>query len=106
MREKVLTFLPRFDLYTGEDFMGSVQKEFTFFRPKYNIDFMGWQIEGNAMEWNYEIQDRNGMTVALIGKEIFHWTDTYVMDIGQPEDALYVVMLVLAIDAEKCSRQS
>jgi len=28
------------------------------------------------------------------------------MDIGQPEDALYVVMLVLAIDAEKCSRQS
>ena len=106
VREKVLTFLPRFDLYTGEDFMGSVQKEFTFFRPKYNIDFMGWQIEGNAMEWNYEIQDRNGMTVALIGKEIFHWTDTYVMDIGQPEDALYVVMLVLAIDAEKCSRQS
>ena len=58
VREKVLTFLPRFDLYTGEDFMGSVQKEFTFFRPKYNIDFMGWQIEGNAMEWNYEIQDR------------------------------------------------
>ena len=31
-------------------------------------------------------------------------TDTYVLDIGLPEDMLYVVMMVLAIDAEKCSR--
>ena len=88
----MLTFLPRFDLYTGEDFMGSVQKEFTFFRPKYNIDFMGWQIEGNAMEWNYEIQDRNGMTSA-------DWKRNFSLDrylchgYQAPEDALYVVML-------------
>ena len=31
-------------------------------------------------------------------------TDTYVLDISKPEDALYVLMFVLAIDAEKCSR--
>lgn len=28
----------------------------------------------------------------------------YVLDIAKPEDALYVLMFVLAIDAEKCSR--
>jgi len=27
-----------------------------------------------------------------------------VLDIAKPEDALYVLMFVLAIDAEKCSR--
>lgn len=106
VREKVLTFIPRFDLYVGEEQAGSVQKEFSFLKPKYNIDFMGWRVSGNVMEWNYEIQDTNQMSIALIGKEVFHWTDTYVMDIGRKEDALYVVMLVLAIDAEKCSRQS
>lgn len=106
VREKVLTFMPRFDLYVGEEQAGSVQKEFSFMKPRYSIDFMGWQVNGNVMEWNYEIQDTNQMSIALIGKEVFQWTDTYVMDIGRSEDALYVVMLVLAIDAEKCSRQS
>ena len=42
--------------------------------------------------------------VAAISKELLHWTDTYVLDIADPEDALYVLMFVLAIDAEKCSR--
>ena len=31
-------------------------------------------------------------------------TDNYVMDIVNSEDALYVLIFVLAIDAEKCSR--
>ena len=42
--------------------------------------------------------------VAAVSKEPFHWTDTYVLDITDPKDALYVLMFVLAIDAEKCSR--
>ena len=33
----------------------------------------------------------------------FHWTDTYVLDIARPEDALLCLMIVLAIDAAKCS---
>ena len=52
----------------------------------------------------YEIQDQNGLTVAIVSKEVLRMTDTYVLDIGLPEDMLYVVMMVLAIDAEKCSR--
>ena len=39
-------------------------------------------------------------------KEVFSLADTYVMEIDRPENALYVLMLVLAIDAEKCSSQS
>ena len=42
--------------------------------------------------------------VATITKELFHWADTYVIDVKDPTDALYVLMVVLAIDAEKCSR--
>lgn len=42
--------------------------------------------------------------MATIGKELLHMTDTYVLDIGNPADALHVLMFVLAIDAEKCSR--
>ena len=58
---------------------------------------------GDFMGWEYEITDGQRQ-VAAISKELLHWTDTYVLDIAKPEDALYVLMFVLAIDAEKCSR--
>lgn len=56
------------------------------------------------MEWDYMIYDEYHQLVATVSKELFHWTDTYVLDIVDENDALYVLMFVLAIDAEKCSR--
>lgn len=56
------------------------------------------------MEWDYTIVDSHGNKIAEISKELLRMTDTYVLDISKPEDALYVLMFVLAIDAEKCSR--
>ena len=32
-------------------------------------------------------------------KELLRWTDTYTIDIAQPEDVLLCLMIVLAIDA-------
>ena len=46
VKEKVLTWMPRFEVYLGEQYIGSISKEFTWFKPKYNIDFNGWQIQG------------------------------------------------------------
>ena len=104
VQQRVLTFLPKFELYEGETCIGTLKKELTFFKPKYNIDFNGWHVEGDVFEWDYTITSPDGGTVAAVSKEPFHWTDTYVLDITDPKDALYVLMFVLAIDAEKCSR--
>ena len=104
VQERVLTFLPKFEIYEREQYLGCISKEFTFFKPKYNIDFNGWQVEGNFLEWDYQINDASGRLVASVSKELFHMTDTYVLDIEREEDALHVLMFVLAMDAEKCSR--
>ena len=104
VRERVLTLLPQFELYLGEEYVGCIRKDFTLFRPSFTIDCNGWQVEGSLMEWDYTIVDSMGFDVARISKELLHWTDTYVIDVGQPEDALCALMVVLAIDAEKCSR--
>ena len=56
------------------------------------------------MEWDYTITDRHGMMIATISKELFHWTDTYILEIDSPENALYVLMVALAIDAAKSSQ--
>lgn len=104
VKEQVLTFLPKFDIYVKEQWTGCIRKEFSILSPRYQIDFKGWNVKGDFFEWDYQILGRSGEKIAEVSKELFHWTDTYVLDIQNPEDALYVLMLVLAIDAEKCSR--
>lgn len=104
VKERVLTFLPKFEMYIGEQYAGCIQKQFTFFAPKFDIDFNGWQVQGNFMEWDYTVTESCGAPVAYASKELFNWTDTYVIDVPDPDNALYALMVVLAIDAEKCSR--
>ena len=105
VRERVLTFLPKFEMYFGERYVGCISKEFTLFRPRFNIDCNGWHIDGDWFEWEYQILTASGKAVAQVSKELLNWTDTYVIDVCDPDDALSVLMLVLAIDAEKCSRR-
>ncbi len=104
VKQKVLSFLPRFDIYIKDQYIGCISKEFTLFRPKFDIDFNGWHVDGNWLEWDYTILDRDGMPIASVTKEIWNWTDTYTIDIADPQHALAALMLVIAIDAEKCSR--
>lgn len=104
IKEKIFTWFPKFEMYLGNNYVGSINKEFSFFRPRFNIDYNGWQVEGNFFEWDYDITDRVGQRVATVNKELWNWTDTYVIDVYNPNDVLCALMLVLAIDAEKCSR--
>lgn len=104
VQQKIFTFLPKFEIYIGNQYIGCISKEFTFFVPRYHIDYNGWQMEGDFLEWDYRIVDETGDHVAEVSKELFRLTDTYVIDVKHSEDALDVLMLVLAIDAEKCSR--
>lgn len=106
IQQRVFSFLPKFEMYYGEEYVGCISKKLSFLKPKYEIECNGWQVEGNFFEWDYEILDFGGRSVATISKELFNWTDTYVIDVKDPKNALYALMLVLAIDAEKCSRNN
>ena len=74
-------------------------------RTLFTLDFNGWQVQGDFMGWEYEITDGQRQ-VAAISKELLHWTDTYVIDVADGRDGLCALMVVLAIDAEKCSHNS
>lgn len=104
VKEQVMTWLPKFEMYLGDRYIGCIRKEFSFFRPRFRVDCNGWQVEGDWFEWDYRIVNAAGQSIAAVSKELWNWTDTYVIDVVRPEDALCVLMLVLAIDAEKCSK--
>lgn len=105
VKERVLTWLPKFEMYLDGRYVGSIRKELTFFRPRFFIDCNGWQVDGDWFEWDYHILDDRGQCIAYVNKELFNWTDTYVIDVRNPNHATCILMLVLAIDAEKCSRR-
>ncbi len=106
LQQRILTFLPKFEMYLGNNYLGCISRELTLFRPRYNVDCNGWQVEGSFLEWDYTIRNSAGQQIASVSKELFQWTDTYVIDVVNPSDALCALMLVLAIDAEKCSRDN
>ena len=66
--QKVLTFLPKFEIYKNGSYIGCLSKEFSFLTPHYNIDYNGWHIDGTIMEWDYSILDRSGYLIARFRK--------------------------------------
>ena len=105
VKERILTWLPKFEMYYGNRYVGCISRELSIFKPRYNIDFNGWRVIGNFLEWDYNIINSKGFKIATISKEIFNWTDTYCIDIYDQIDVLNALLLVIAIDAEKCSRK-
>ena len=66
------------------------------------IEYRDWEVEGDILGWEYSIVDRHNHEVASLSKEVFNLTDTYVIDVKEDDDALDVLMVVLAIDIDKC----
>ena len=60
VKERIFTLLPKFEMYRAGQYIGCISKEFSFFRPRYNIDCNGWHIEGDFFEWDYRIFSVSG----------------------------------------------
>ncbi len=105
LKERVLSLFHTFDIYIGEEHIGEIVKEFSLFRPSFSVDFMGWTVDGDFFEWNYDILE-GSKPIASVSKELFNFTDTYSIEVNTPADALPALMVVLAIDAVKCSQRN
>ena len=104
IKEKILNLLPVFEIETGGVPRGRIEKRFTLFRPKYDVDYNGWRVEGDFLGWNYDVYC-GCSSVIHIRKEILHWGDTYVIDFSNPEDELMGLLLVISIDAANCANK-
>ncbi len=103
VHQRLLNLLPRFEIVIGGHLMGSVSKAFSLFTPRYHVDFMGWDVNGDFMGLDYRAL-RGGYPVLQISKAIFNWSDTYCLNISDPADEIPALMLALAIDAVNCSK--
>lgn len=102
VKEKLLAFLPAFEIEINGQTVGRIEKKFTLFRPKYEVDYLDWRVEGDFLGWNYDVY-AGCRSMIHISKEVLSWGDTYVIDIEDPQDEVPALLLVLAIDAANCS---
>lgn len=105
VQERVFSLMPKFEVYATGQYLGCIRREFSLLKPKYHIDYKGWQVIGDWTAWNYTINSPSGAIIATISKELLHLTDTYRLNIVHAADALHVLLFVLAIDAEKCTKR-
>lgn len=101
IHQKVFSFLPEFSIEIQGEIVGTIYKNFTFFKNNYEVDFKGWKVEGNYTGWNYDVYDGDELIVN-ISKKLFTWGDTYVLDFVDEKDEIDGLMLVIAIDAANC----
>ncbi len=105
INEEIFSFLPRFSLYVVENDtkIGEIKKEFALFRSVYTLNCADWSIEGDWVSWEFSVRDGQGNRIMEITKELFHFSDTYTLEIFQEEHTLLCLMIMLAIDAANCS---
>lgn len=102
IRQKLFAFLPTFEIIIGGRVVGTIRKEISLLRPRYYVDFRGWNVEGDLMGWDYRVLSGNRQIMS-ISKEIFNWSDTYVLRYDNPANEMHGLLLVIAIDAANCT---
>ncbi len=100
VKGKPFSLFSTYDIYRGDVLCGSVKRRFSFFKPRYEIDYNGWLIEGNFWELEYRITDPTSKEVAIISKKAFSLTDTYRVSVPLEKNLLDVLLLVLCIDED------
>ena len=79
-----------------------VRKQFSFLVPRYQVDYRGWDVEGDFLGWDYRVTD-GSRTVMRIEKQWLSWGDTYTLSFANPADEIPGLLLVIAIDAANCN---
>ena len=62
-----------------------------------NIEGLGWQLRGNIVGLNFELYDRDGSVIAVIGQKLFSIHDKYCIDIYRPELEPTVIAILVTL---------
>ncbi|MBE6959077.1 MAG: hypothetical protein E7447_08020 [Ruminococcaceae bacterium] len=100
IHQKLLTFLPKYEIVIDGRLVGTITKSFTLWKPKYRVDFRDWEVEGDFWGWNY-VARRGEYEVLRVSRELA-WSDCYAINYINPADEIPALLLVLAIDAVNC----
>ena len=98
IRQKLWSWLARFFVEIDGKEVCQIVKRLTFFKPRYELEGIGWRVEGDFWGHEYSVYDGDKMVMRL-SKHWFSWGDSYELEIDNPENEILCLSIVLAIDA-------
>ena len=101
VHQRLFTLLPTFEIIMDGIPQGTIRKRLRLLRQDYEMEFHGWDVEGDFIGWDYRVMQGN-IPVMSISRELLQWGDTYVLDYQNPAFELPGLLLVIAIDAANC----
>jgi uncharacterized protein YxjI len=105
VRQKVPTLMPKFIVEIGGNEVATIAKKFTFLKPKYEIEGLGWTVQGDFMGHDYTVY-ASERPIITIHKKWMSWGDSFEMDIEPGTDEVLALAVVVAIDAVMDAQQS
>ena len=97
IKQELLTWMPKYHVFVGGNQVATVRREFTWLRPRYAVDGLGWEVQGNYWQHDYDVT-QNGRPVVAINKQWMTWADTYELDIAPDANEIVALAVVLTID--------
>ncbi len=70
---------------------------FHLIKDIFNIEGLGWQLRGNILGLNFQLFDKNGDIIAVIGQKMLSLHDKYCIDIYKPEYEEIVVAILVTL---------
>ena len=97
IKQELFSFMPTFSVCVGGREIARVRREFSFFRPRYYVEGLNWDVEGNYWQHEYDVT-KNGRPVVSIEKEWMTWGDSYELTIAPEADEIVALAVVITID--------
>lgn len=99
IEQKLFRLLPEYRIYEHGREVAFLKKEFTFFKPKINIesDYGSFRIEGSVFHYNFEIYEGSEL-VAVVNKKFIAFSDEYNLEVLDDSNVPFLITLVIVID--------
>ncbi|CAM2882393.1 LURP-one-related/scramblase family protein [Erysipelothrix tonsillarum] len=105
VKQKPFRFLSKYILETP-DHQAALNQKFTFFKMKFTLHNLDWQLNGNITGHNYTVDSRSHGRIMTLSKKWFSWGDSYELDIHNDTDTLMCLCIAIAVDAELASSRN
>lgn len=99
IEQKRFKLLPEYHLFEKGNRVAIVKKEFTLFKPRFNIESTSgrYTVDGNFFGYNFRIL-KEGIVAARVDKAFFAFRDTYSVEVSPGEDEGLLLAMCIVID--------
>lgn len=97
VEQEVLHFMPQYNIYINEEFIGKVIKRFKLISNDYEVLELGYTVEGNFLGSSYVVKNSDDEIIANVSRKVVSIGDKYHLEILDEENYLRILGVLIAI---------